>query len=129
MPRTRISVTISDWETLKHSVTEETTGEDPALKVFYDKLQVLLAEFQQLAQQQAFHAARKQEATRRMNEILEDGRQTASALKAGLKNHFGNRSEELIKFGIKPFRRKKKAKTTDSPADTEASNTAGEPSS
>src|ERR1700712_597446 len=29
MSRTRISVTVSDWETLSHSVTEETMGDPP----------------------------------------------------------------------------------------------------
>ena len=64
MSRTRIDVTVSDWETLSHSVTEETMGDSPELKVFHDQLQAFLTEFQQLSQQQAFHAARKQEATR-----------------------------------------------------------------
>ena len=129
MSRTRISVTVSDWEALSHSVTEETMDDSPELKVFHGQLQAFLTEFQQLSQQQAFHAARKQEATRRMNEILEDGRRTASALKSGLKLRFGNRSAELVKFGVKPFRRKKKAKTADSLADDEAPPAAGEPSS
>jgi hypothetical protein len=129
MSRTRISVTMSDWETLSHSVTEETMSDSPELKVFHDQLQAFLAEFQQLAQEQAFHAARKQEATRRMNEILEDGRRTASALKSGLKLRFGNRSAELVRFGVAPFRRKKRQKETGSPADAVASKAAGEPSS
>ena len=128
MPRTSIGVTVSDWDKLTHSVTEETTGDAPELKVLHEKLQAFLTEFQQLSQKQAFHAARKQEATRRMNVILEEGRQTASTLKAGLKLRLGNRSEELIKFGIKPFRRRKGQKKTEAPADAEAPQVSGEPS-
>jgi len=121
MPRTSIGVTVGDWDKLTHSVTEETTGDAPALRVLHEKLQGFLTEFQQLAQEQSFHAARKQEATRRINEILEEGRKTASALKMGLKLRHGNRSETLVKYGIQPLRPKKRKKKTESPADGEAS--------
>jgi hypothetical protein len=121
MPRTSIGVTVSDWDKLTLSVTEETTGDAPALRLLHEKLQAFLTEFQQLAQEQSFHAARKQEATRRINEILEEGRKTASALKMGLKLRHGNRSEALVKYGIQPLRPRKRKKKTESPADGEVS--------
>jgi hypothetical protein len=60
--------------------------------------------------EQSVHEARKQAVTRRMNEIPEKGRRTASALKVGLKQHLGNRDEELVKFGIQPLRARKRRK-------------------
>jgi hypothetical protein len=121
MPRTSIGVTVGDWDQLTHSVTEETTGDAPALQVLHEKLQAFLTEFQQLSQEQSLYTARKQAATRRMNEILEEGRKTASALKLGLKLRHGNRSEELVKFGIQPLRPRKRKKKPESTADGEAS--------
>ena len=113
MPRTRIALTVSDWEKLTQSVTAETTAEAPELEFFHAKLQRFLEEFQQLAVEQNVHEARKQAVTRRMNEILEEGRKTASALKVGLKQHLGNRNEELVKFGIQPLRARKRRKSVD----------------
>jgi hypothetical protein len=79
MPRIRIALTVSDWEKLTQSVTAETTAEAPHLEFIHGKLQVFLEEFRQLAIEQGVHEARKQAVTRRMNEILEEGRKTASA--------------------------------------------------
>jgi hypothetical protein len=53
------------------------------------------------AQLSALHATTaglgsgKQEATRKLQVVLEDGRRTAYALRAGLKNHYGPTSEAL----------------------------------
>jgi len=57
-----------------------------------------------------FHEARKQEATHRINEVLAEGRIVATVLQAVLKQHFGASSEELVAFGIKPFRGLKRAR-------------------
>ena len=128
MPRTRIALTVSDWEKLTQSVTAETTAEAPALEFIHGKLQRFLDEFQQLAVEQSVHEARKQAATRRMNEILEEGRKTASALKVGLKHHLGNRNEELVKFGIQPLRPRKRRKSAKPAPDSGETPSSGNPS-
>lgn len=107
MSRTRIAITLDDWEKLAQGVTTETTAEAPQLQFTHEKLQGFLEEFKKLSLEQKLHDSRKREVTRRMNEILEEGRRTASALKVGLKQHFGNRNEELIRFGVRPFRRRR----------------------
>ncbi len=128
MPRTRIALTVSDWEKLTQSVTAEMTAEAPQIEFIHGKLQVFLEEFRQLAVEQNVHEARRQAVTRRMNEILEEGRRTASALKVGLKQHLGNRNEELVKFGIQPLRARKRRKNPESSPDSEGTPPSGEPS-
>ncbi len=128
MPRTRIALTVSDWEKLTQSVTAETTAEAPPLEFIHGKLQRFLDEFRQLAVEQDVHEARKQAVTRRMNEILEEGRKTASALKVGLKQHLGNRNEDLVKFGIQPLRARKRRKSVKPAPEGEGSPSSGEPS-
>ena len=128
MPRTRIALTVSDWEKLTQSVTAETTAEAPELEFIHGKLQRFLDEFQQLAVEQSAYEARRQAATRRMNEILEEGRKTASALKVGLKQHLGNRNEELVKFGIQPLRARKRRKSAEPAPEGEGPPASGEPS-
>jgi hypothetical protein len=128
MPRTRIALTVGDWEKLTQSVTMETTAAAPELEFIHKKLQAFLEEFRQLAIEQNLHDARKQAATRRMNEILEEGRRTASALKVGLKQHLGNRNEDLVKFGIQPLRARKRRKNVESSPDGGGTRSSGEPS-
>ncbi len=121
MPRTRTALTLGDWEKLAQSIDEETTAADPQIQIIHEKLQKLLAEIRELAVEQKSLDSRKQAVTRRMNEILEEGRKAASALKVNLKLHFGNRNEQLLRFGIQPLRGKRRPAKPEPSPDGEAS--------
>ena len=110
MPRTRIAETVGDWAALNEVVTPETTAGSPSLQQAHAKLQDFLEEVRRLQAEQAEYQARKQEATRRINEILEEGRRLAYHIRHTLKVELGIRSEGLVRFGIQPFRGRKFAK-------------------
>ncbi len=121
MPRTRAALTIGDWEKLAYSIDEETTAEAPQLQPIHENLRQLLAEFQELTVEQKALDARKQVVTRRMKEILEEGRRAASALKVNLRQHLGNRSEQLLRYGIRPRPRRRRREPAAPSPDAEAS--------
>ena len=121
MPRTRTALTLGDWEKLAQSIDEETTAAAPQLQLIHEKLQKLLVELRELAVEQKLLDSRKQAVTRRMNEILEEGRKAAFALKVNLKLHFGNRNEELLRFGIQPLRGKRRSAKPEPSPDGEGS--------
>jgi hypothetical protein len=127
MPRIRAALTIGDWERLTLSLDEETTGASPPIKIMHKQLQGSLDEFRKLALEQKRLDAEKQAVTRRMNEILEEGRKTASTIKLGLKLHLGASNEQLVKFGIRPFRGRRRRKPEALPSDAESSPSSGEP--
>src|SRR4051812_33217193 len=104
MPRTRRNHTVGVWMRLTGGVTPEIAAGRPDIQGSLDKLVALQAELDRLSQERDFHDARKQEATRKINEVLAEGRIVATVLQTVLKQHFGSRSEELVAFGIKPFR-------------------------
>lgn len=110
MPRLRIAETVGDWAALNEAVTPETTAGSPPLQRAHARLQDCLEEVRRLQAEQAEYQARKQEATRRINEVLEEGRRIASHIRRTLKVELGIRSEELVRFGIQPFRGRKFAK-------------------
>ncbi len=110
MPRTRIAHTIGDWEKLTTVVTPETTAGSPYLEQAHAKLQGFLDEVTRLHAERAEHQARKQAATRRINEVVEEGRRLASNIRRVLKVEMGIGNEELARFGIQPFRGRKRAK-------------------
>jgi hypothetical protein len=110
MPRTRIVETTGDWAVLNAAVTPETAAGSPYLQQAHAKLQGFLEEVGRLQVEQAEHQARKQEATRRLNEILEEGRRLASNIRRVLKVEMGVENEELARFGIQPLRRKRRPK-------------------
>jgi hypothetical protein len=128
MPRTRSGETVGDWEKLAHTVTPEILEDDPALKLAYGKLQGCIEEIHKLVTERDFHEARKQEATRRIQEILEAGRREATFLRAGLKQRYGDRNEELARFGMRPFRGRKRAKKARETGQEDSSRPRKEPS-
>lgn len=46
----------------------------------------------------------RQLATKRLLAAINKGRKLASLIRLGLKNHYGYDAEQLVKFGVKPFR-------------------------
>jgi hypothetical protein len=125
MPRAPINSTVGDWLGLSQKVTSETTAGVVPLEHTHAKLQGQIGEVQRLLAERDFHQARKQEATKRIQEILPEGCRTATLLRKILKEHFGPDSEQLAAFGIQPFRPRKlgprKAKAKESPANPEGS--------
>ncbi len=129
MPRTRRNHTVGVWMRLTGGVTPEMAAGRLDIQIPLDKLVALQAELDRLTQERNFHDARKQEATSRINEVLAEGRIVATALQTVLKQHFGSRSDELVAFGIKPFRGLKRArKAAASSRAVEKKDTAPEPS-
>jgi hypothetical protein len=74
------------------------------------ELKANLAELRVLASQQDFHQAKKQEASKRIRELIGEGNKRSTLLKIGLQQHYGNRSEKLVEFGIQPLRTRRRAK-------------------
>lgn len=77
------------------------------------RLEVLLAEAQEVAKQQAALTASKQEASKRLKALVTESQRLASGVRKFLQEHYGLRSEKLAEFGLQPFRgRVRKAKPT-----------------
>lgn len=108
MPRAPIDFTVGDWMDLSKKVTPETTAGVLPLEHAHAKLQRQLGEVQRLLAERDFHQARKQEATKKIREILPAGCRTATLLRKILKEHYGPDSEQLAAFGIQPFRPRKR---------------------
>jgi hypothetical protein len=102
MPRTRIALTVAEWQRLTQSVTPEIMAQEAGLEYLHTRLQGLLEQNRQLITERNFHAAQKQEATRKLNENLEEGRRIASALQVQLRVRYLDRPEHLATFGVKP---------------------------
>ncbi len=90
------------------------------LEVPRTKLEGLLARALEIAKQQGALTASKQELSKELQGIIEDGERTATALRVLLKEHYGPRSERLAEFGLQPFRgRTRKEKPLPPPEDVQ----------
>jgi hypothetical protein len=113
--QTRYADFVAEWEQLTTSLASN-TNEVPHLEAPRTKLLGLLEEVKSLAVQQDLHAANKQQVSKQLKARLADGKKLATFLRTGVKEHFGNRNEKVVEFGVQPFRRRSKAPVVNPPA-------------
>jgi DNA repair exonuclease SbcCD ATPase subunit len=76
------------------------------------RLQNLVEEAQEIAQEQAALTASKQTASKRFQELLSEGLRSATGLERMLLEFYGPGAEKLVEFGIQPLRNRRRARAT-----------------
>ena len=110
----KYGATLNGWERLLASM--EANPEDfKAFETHRAQLKSMLDTAREASAHQAAMAATKQEATKKLQALLVEGRKLANFLRNGVKQHYGNRSEKLVEFGLAPLRPKAKAKADPKP--------------
>jgi len=102
MPTTN-GETLSGWQELASSLTAN-TAELPHLEGHRARLADLLKQAQDLTTQQAALTASKQEVSKKLQGIMDEGKKLATYLRVGVRQHYGSRAEKLVEFGMRPFR-------------------------
>lgn len=89
---------------LKSKALEANREELAHLEVPLDKINGVLGDVKDLTAQQASLTAAKQEVSKRLAERMREGESLMAFVDAGVRQHYGNRSEKLVEFGLQPFR-------------------------
>ncbi len=97
---------LGDWEQL-HQILVENSVELPHLEASRLKLEAFLKQGLEIAAKQSMLRAEKQDASQRMKGIILDGQRLANVLRLSVREHLGIRSEKLIAYGVRPFRKRK----------------------
>ncbi len=126
--QTRLSDYVTEWEHLLSTLAAN-SADLPHLETSRVKLQGFLDDVRTLVMQQDLHASNKQIASQQLRTTLANGKKLTTFLRTGLKEHYGNRNEKLVEFGIPTFRRKKKDATGTPPPVETTPPPAGAPSS
>lgn len=74
-----------------------------------NELQSIVTQALGLLSEQKIQAASKQDLSRRVEELVDQGSKIASFLRLGVKTRYGTRSEKLVEFDLLPFRGKARA--------------------
>ncbi|MEO6195522.1 MAG: hypothetical protein ABIS20_21075 [Thermoanaerobaculia bacterium] len=99
----KYGITLNGWERLLASL--EANGQDfPQFESYRTQLKAMLTAVQETSAQQTAMAATKQEASKRLQAMLADGRKLANFLRSGVRQRYGNRAEKLVEFDLKPLR-------------------------
>jgi hypothetical protein len=99
------------------------------------RLVAMLTLLKELMTEQASLTAQRQDVSRRIEDLANEAQKLLTFLDAGVKQHYGHRSEKLSEYGLQPFRSKprvrkigpdgkpfkKKAAATDAPESPESS--------
>ncbi len=101
MPNHSIEKTVADWEVLHGSLASDIAAM-PHIVADRDALQALIVELKALDREQELHKSALRETNQKRKELLGSGQDVIARLAASLRARFGPKSEQLIRYGIKP---------------------------
>jgi hypothetical protein len=78
----------------------------PHLEGHRVQLEGIFTQAQDVLSQQKIQTASKQDLSRQVEALMDQGSKIASFLRLGVKQHYGTRSEKLVEFDLLPFRGK-----------------------
>ena len=96
---------LKEWKELATTINAN-AADLPQAAVPLAALEGLVGELPGLIVEQSLHRANKQQVSQRLAELHREGAKIATLLRNIAKQHYGNRSEKLVEFGIPPFRRR-----------------------
>jgi hypothetical protein len=103
MPNESYAKTLSKLS-FRCMAVEANLDEVPDLRGPWNRMTWLLSRAYELTAKQAALTAAKQEVSKELAEVIMEGRRVMAFLDAGLRLHYGHRSEKLTEFGQQPFR-------------------------
>ena len=104
MPKSKsYAETATGWEELLTAL-EQNSGDLPQLDLPRQRLQTILDQIRAFAAEQAVFTAGRQQATERVYALLSQGRKLATVLRTTVREHYGNRSQKVVEFGLQPLR-------------------------
>ncbi|MEA2563700.1 MAG: hypothetical protein QOH06_5204 [Acidobacteriota bacterium] len=95
--------TVNGWDKMDTAVTAN-ADKVPELEVNLGALRTRSQRARQLFAQQAALMAAKQEVTKELQQVIQEGNSLMKFLREGLKAYLGKYSEKLTEFGVQPFR-------------------------
>lgn len=96
-------ITLNGWERLLLSL-EANQADFPQLETYRVLLATALQQVRETTAEQLAMAASKQDASKRLQTLLAEGRKVATLLRTGIRQRYGNRSEKLVEFDLQPLR-------------------------
>ena len=106
--------TVNGWDKLDVAVTANVT-QVPEVEVNLPGLRERSQKARKLFAKQAALTAAKQEVTKELQQVIQEGNARARVIREGLRAYLGKDSEKLIEFGVLPFRGRKPAEKSPAP--------------
>ena len=111
MPKLALADTLSDWDLLIEAARRR-VAQHSEIRPVLEALEAIRDRSKGLEQERLSLQARRQEATRELRRMKDEGKDYASRLRSGLKAALGTQTEALTEFNIRPRRRYGRRKST-----------------
>ncbi len=115
MARERFSVTLDTCKATRDGL-KLNAADHPNLAKHIQRLEEMTERVEFLVSRRNALQAEKQSVTRELQETLAKGRRLTSFLRAGIRDAYGNSSEKLVEFGMRPRRRRARARSKEEPS-------------
>ena len=103
MPRKTLAIVQKKLE-LRHAALTANSAVLPQMEVPRQKVEAMLTEMKDLTAQQASLTAAKQDVSKRLEALNNEGMRLSTFVDVGIRQYYGTRSEKLVEFGQQPFR-------------------------
>src|SRR6476659_6929677 len=110
MPKIALADTLHEWESLYRALGEDPALDTPDLRSLRERLRFMLEATKELVAEQASLQARRQAVTQQLGITRGMGDDLVIKIRAGITSALGHANEALVRFGIRPTRRR--ARTT-----------------
>ncbi|HEY9422479.1 MAG TPA: hypothetical protein VIW92_13770 [Thermoanaerobaculia bacterium] len=108
MPNVPYAAVMREWEVLLTGVAAN-AADLPFVAEYRTQLEAELTGVKEAIQRQTALQAAFQQETRVVEGFLERGKVLAVNVKAGIRTRYGNRSDKLVEFGMRPLRSRRRA--------------------
>lgn len=109
MPKTALADTLEEWDALLASMDNPEILAIPQMKEMRDALEAMIGAVKALSAEQDSLQARRQAVTQHLRITRGHGQDLVIKVRASLKGHFGHRFEGLVRYRIRPVRRRSRA--------------------
>src|SRR3954453_7628644 len=108
MPKDSLAGFFGDLENLLSGI-DERLADVPHLRPLRDEVATMLQGTKALAAEQSSLTARRQSVTQQLRILTAQGRDLIVKPRAAIRSHYGHRNEVLVRFHIRPIRRRSRA--------------------
>lgn len=103
MPKVALADTLADWDRIIEAARRR-VAEHPQIRPILEELEGIRDLSKALEQERVSLQARRQEATQKLRQSKDEGKELARRLREVLKALLGSRNEALVEFNIRPRR-------------------------
>ena len=109
MPKTSLADLLMEWDSLYAGVNQPDILALPYMRELRDALAAHIALTKDLAQEQQSLEGRRRAVTQKLRIAKSEGQDLVVRVRSALRSHLGHRNEGLVRYHIRPIRRRSRA--------------------